>query len=103
MEEDMLNIPIIDTGRIYYEPQNIMVQNDVATQLFTRWNYNDEQYIENEKLKKVINEMAKFINKLDADEEICSKVKLGTCEKYNNGNCEKCIIEYFEREVQNGN
>lgn len=97
MEEDMLNIPFINTRRIYLEPQTIMEQNDINTQLYTaRWNYSDEQYIKNEKLEKVINEMAKFINKLDVDEEICSKVKLGICEKYNNGNCEKCIIEYFK-------
>ena len=100
MDEESLNISLpyldnISMGAIDY--MNLCSRTPSYT-----WNYdNKENEITN--LKKIISRMAKFINKLDVDEEICSKVKLGTCEKYNNGNCEKCIIEYFKKEVQNEN
>ena len=50
------------------------------------------------KLNKTINNMATFINENDLDEDICSKIKLNICEKYNNGNCKECIKKYFEGE-----
>lgn len=61
-------------------------------------NYNvyNEDYVR--KMKKQIDRMAEFINKMDVDEEICSKVKLGICEQYNNGNCKECIKKFFEEE-----
>lgn len=64
-------------------------------------NYNipdDYLYYHNKQIDQLhtIQKMAEYINKLDKDEEICSKVKLGICEKYNNGNCEECIIQYFK-------
>ena len=49
----------------------------------------------NEEYAKAINEMAQYILENDMKEEICYKVKLGECQKYNNGNCKECIKNYF--------
>lgn len=49
----------------------------------------------NEEYAKAINKMAQYILENDMQEEICSKVKLGKCQKYSNGNCIECIKNYF--------
>lgn len=59
---------------------------------------NNGNYNKIKKMEKQIDRMAEFINKMDVDEEICSKVKLGICEQYNNGNCKECIKKFFEEE-----
>lgn len=68
----------------------------ISAPIEVSYNYKNIE-LENEiqKLKNQINKMAEFINKIDVDEEICSKVQLDVCEKYNNGDCVKCIKKYF--------
>ena len=54
-----------------------------------------------DKKDKIINEIAEYINKLDIDDEICSKNTINPeyCnEDYTN--CKKCIIEYFTNKVE---
>ena len=54
------------------------------------------------KKDKIIDEMANILNYLDIDRFICDDV--GVCplsKNYSNKTCKKCIIEYFERKVEN--
>ena len=54
-----------------------------------------------DKKDMIINEMTEYINKLDIDDDICTKntVNPEYCnEDYTN--CKKCIIEYFTKKVE---
>ena len=52
---------------------------------------------ESEKKDKIIDEMATYIATLDIEEDICVKVgKENGCDKMAYGECEECIIKYFE-------
>lgn len=57
----------------------------------------------NDKFKEqVIDEMAKYINNFDIDEDICKKVD-EPCKNYAGENgklCNECIIDYFTKKVE---
>ena len=54
-----------------------------------------KEYIEKiEKIEKMIDLMAKYINKIDVSENICEGRTM--CDE----NCEECIKQYFERKVR---
>lgn len=57
----------------------------------------------NDKFKEqVIDEMAKYINNFDIDEDICKKAD-EPCENYAGENgklCNECIIEHFTKKVE---
>lgn len=57
--------------------------------------------------EKVIELMAKFINNIDIDEDICKVMgeKPYCDEYYNANNCIKCVIDYFKKKArdENGN
>lgn len=48
------------------------------------------------KQSNTINKMAVYIATLDIEEDICEKTKNEHCDKMNFGECEDCIIKYFE-------
>lgn len=52
--------------------------------------------------EKVIELMAKFINNIDIDEDICKVMgeKPYCDEYYNANNCIKCVIEYYEKKAR---
>ena len=79
-----------------YTPVYVEMPDYLKNGLVTYSNNGDYNKIK--KMEKQIDRMAEFINKMDVDEEICSKVKLGICEQYNNGNCKECIKKFFEEE-----
>lgn len=81
---------------VIYNPQiqSVEIPNYMESGLVT---YNGD-YNKIKKMEKQIDRMAELLNQLDVDEEICSKVKLGICEQYNNGNCKECIKKFFEEE-----
>lgn len=57
----------------------------------------EEEKEATEEQGKIINRMAKYIATLDIDEDICSKTGKSNCDLMALGECEKCIIEYFEK------
>ena len=65
------------------------------------------QQAEIEKKEKMIDEMAKFIEVFELDEEIvktyCDGTVVNCGHKEDIGTCKSCIKEYFERKVENGN
>lgn len=78
-----------DGGTAYAGAVNKLYNKDLETVLYLI-----------EKQQKVIDEMAKYINKLDIDEDICMKNVANTelCnEEYSN--CVECIKEYFKKKV----
>lgn len=81
-------------GYIQSTPITIGTPDYIKYKDYAMENKDDEK----EKLKKQIDKMAEVLNQMDVDEEICSKVKLDICEKYNNGNCKECIKKFFEEE-----
>ena len=52
------------------------------------------------KQNKVIYEMASYLSGLDIDEDICSKLNK-KCDQMAYGECEDCIIKYFEERCKN--
>lgn len=52
------------------------------------------------KQNKVIYEMASYLSGLDIDEDICSKLNK-KCDQMAYGECEDCIIKYFEKRCNN--
>ena len=70
-------------------------------------NLEQSSYEEEKKLKaeieekeKIIEAMAGYIAMGDIEEDICQHVKNDNCDKMNFGECESCIIQYFERKVK---
>ena len=49
---------------------------------------------------KIIEAMAGYIAMGDIEESICQDVKNDNCDKMSLGECERCIIQYFERKVR---
>lgn len=77
--------------------QNISNQTAIETVL----DLIQKQQKELEKKDKIIDLMAKYIEKLDIDEDICMKNIANTdfCNE-NYTNCKDCIKRYFERKVR---
>ena len=48
---------------------------------------------------KIIEAMAGYIAMGDIEEDICQNIKNDNCDKMSFGECESCIIQYFENKV----
>lgn len=53
-----------------------------------------------DKKDKVINLIINMILSYDIDEDICKQIGKLNCDKYKDGECEKCIKEYFYKKVE---
>ena len=96
MEEDenVIKTKQIDVNDIYYDNYT----GYISPHTYIPYISYSTDFNKIDRLEKQIERMAKFINKIDIDEEICKNVKLPVCEKYCHGNCHICIEKYFEKE-----
>ena len=93
--EDFIRTPYIESTGISFN--QVYLDEPITTIQYRSNNEVDELNIKICELNTTIQRMAEFINKIDIDEEICSKVPLGICEQYNEGRCVDCIKEYFKK------
>ncbi len=94
---DNLKLNATNNGFSLYDgTTNIFRLTDIQTLL----KLIEKQKAELDKKDRIIENMTKYISKLDIDEDICSKniINPQLCnEKYSN--CNECIKEYFEKKV----
>ena len=86
-----------DCTDCYVEVEDIMAIDTVLKLLKEQDNRIKELESDKEIKNKIIDRMAEYINKLDIDEDICTKniINPELCnEQYSN--CKECIKQYFE-------
>lgn len=94
-----LRATIEESYMLFDEEINVKCGKETIKQISIILNLIEKQQTELEKKDNIIFKMAKAMNNFDIDEDICKQMgQKKYCSEYDEeSECEKCIIEYFEK------